>query len=155
MPNQQTLEALRDVVMPQAPQLWPPAIGWWLAALAAAAVSGLIAWYVVILPRRRQYKSIADEVDAVLKLQPRASVRALSILMRKVAILKFPRSQTAGLTGENWLEFLDRSGHTDQFTQGAGRVLAEAPYSLNSDFDIGALHRLCRQWVLTVMKESK
>ncbi len=155
MPNQQLLENLRDVLMPPAPQFWPPAIGWWLLLIAAVAAIGLAVWIVKVVMRRGEHKSIAVHLDEVLTLQPHAALRALSVVMRKIAITRFPRSQTAGLTGDDWLEFLDRSGNTDQFTQGAGRFLADAPYTRNSDIDIAAVHQVCRQWVLTVLKGSK
>ena len=52
----------------------------------------------------------------------------------------------AGLTGERWLEFLDKSGDTDQFTCGPGRLLITAPYErhgvIGYRLALGSVHEL-------------
>ena len=51
----------------------------------------------------------------------------------------------AGLTGSEWLEFLDDDAH--RFTRGAGRVLASAPYARAEPVDLEALLSLCESWM--------
>jgi hypothetical protein len=58
----------------------------------------------------------------------------------------------AGLTGCDWLSLLDRTLPGDQFQQGAGRALIEAPYSLDSRIDGPALLRLCERWLHQLFK---
>ena len=153
--QQEMLEGLRDVILPATPSFWPPAVGWWIVMLIVVALCVLTAW---LLRKRSRYKSqlsIVRQADEILNRTPHDAVRNLSVLVRKVAITKFPRREVAGLTGDEWLRFLDRSGNTDQFTQGVGRLLATMPYSSEAEFDVDSLHRLCRTWIETVIRESR
>ena len=73
----------------------------------------------------------------------------LSALIRRVAISTTSRENCAGLTGQQWLEFLDQSMKSSPFTQGIGQLLANAPYqkSAPSEQDINQLSRLCEDWL--------
>ena len=55
------------------------------------------------------------------------------------------RAQVAGLTGRDWLEFLDND--TRQFTEGVGACLVTAPYARVETIDLDALLALCETWV--------
>jgi hypothetical protein len=57
-----------------------------------------------------------------------AALRHLPGLVKRVALAAFPREAVASLSGEPWLRFLDRTGHTDAFTAGSGRALSELAY---------------------------
>ena len=56
-----------------------------------------------------------------------------------------PRDRVAGLTGRDWLEFLDGDAH--HFTEGAGAGLATAPYAPGEPVDLDALLAICETWV--------
>ncbi|MEO8717636.1 MAG: DUF4381 domain-containing protein, partial [Burkholderiales bacterium] len=73
----------------------------------------------------------------------------VSVLLRRLALLRFPRAGVAPLTGEAWLRFLDESGGEGRFAEGPGRVLAAGPYqrALPPGLDIAALLALVRDWV--------
>lgn len=146
------LAQLRDVILPPDPLIWPPAIGWWL--LLIGSVSALVgAAYLVRLAYWRVHrKSLVKQVDALILLQPHQAVVELSVLMRRIAITRFSRKTVAGLSGDAWLEFLDDSGNTDQFTRGPGQVLVSAPYSGKAPDHISQLFDVCRNWVSTVSR---
>lgn len=145
------LSQLRDVILPAPPDWWPPAFGWWLllvaviVALSVAIVTGRV------LYRRYQSRSPLEDMDALVNLQPSKAVAELSILMRRIAITHYPRPEVAGLCGEDWLKFLDRSGNTNQFTRGPGRALVNAPYSTVLPESLEPLFNVCRDWVKTVV----
>ena len=75
--------------------------------------------------------------------------------MRRAGISFYPRRETAALTGDNWLAWLDRTSprHNSQtrgFSEGAGRLLASAPYAnrlVTEQGDIEDLIALCRDWL--------
>jgi len=50
---------------------------------------------------------------------------ALSALLKRTAITCYGRDEIAGLAGQSWLEFLDRTGNTAQFSTGCGQILAQ------------------------------
>ncbi|MYI90061.1 MAG: DUF4381 domain-containing protein [Gammaproteobacteria bacterium] len=144
------LSDLRDVIYPVDPGFWPPAIGWWiLLVLVILCLIGVVYLFRSIYVRMAE-TSFVKEVDALAQLQPRKAVVELSILMRRIAITRFPRDSVAGLSGEDWLQFLDQSGNTDQFTAGPGRVLVSAPYSDLTPENLDPLFRICRDWAKSV-----
>jgi hypothetical protein len=73
-------------------------------------------------------------------------------LLKRVALVAYAREQIAALSGNAWLTFLDRTGGTAQFTQGAGVVLAEVSSrpSLGSALDtaqVATLVATARDWI--------
>jgi len=145
------LSGLRDIQLPPLPPLWPPAPGWWLLSLAAIAAIGfgvrlaLAAWRGA-RPRRAAVRAMAGlrrryesgEAADVLTAE-------LATLLRRAAMNRHPRARVAGLTGRDWLEFLDNDTH--QFTEGVGACLVTAPYARAQAVDLDALLALCETWV--------
>ncbi|MGD9356776.1 MAG: DUF4381 domain-containing protein [Chromatiales bacterium] len=143
---------LRDIHLPPPPDFWPPAPGWWLVAVILVA---LLAWALLIAWRRarlrqaqRRLLSLLDELEGTPGHEPR-KLAQLSILLRRIALMHYPRQEVAGLTGDSWLHFLDSSGGDGGFTNGPGRVLAEGPYmpELPGEYDPGSLTALVRDWI--------
>ncbi|MGF1547176.1 MAG: DUF4381 domain-containing protein [Thiotrichales bacterium] len=145
------LAALRDIHLPPAPPLWPPAPGWWaLGVLALLSVAAII-W---VLRRRAQRARRVAAIEALLADAVRESgedqarlLAALSAILRRVALGRYPRAEVAHLTGAEWLGFLDRSGGGGQFGAGPGAVLAYGPYQTATEYDRAALVRLARRWI--------
>jgi hypothetical protein len=153
-PNPQQLLQLRDIHLPGQPAFWPPAPGWWLVA---AIMIALLAWMAVSALRRYRIHRQRRRVLAALaglehELGSECSPEALagvSVLLRRLALLRFPRERVAALTGSAWLRFLDDSGGNGRFADGPGRILATGPYqrSLPPDVDAAGLVVLVREWV--------
>ncbi len=153
-PDPQQALDLRDIHLPAAPPFWPPAPGWWLLAVALLA---LLAWFGLRLWRqwrlRRQRRKVLDAVDALAaRLSSERSTEALtrlSVLLRQLALARYPRREVAVLTGAAWLRFLDETGGEGRFAEGPGRLLASAPYqrALPSQLDLAGLVGAVRGWV--------
>ncbi|MEL1266031.1 DUF4381 domain-containing protein [Pseudoxanthomonas putridarboris] len=124
---------LRDVHVPAAPPLWPPAPGWWLVAgvvLLACAVWAAWAWR-----RKRRLRTWQRWFDAAQAGPGSAQqVAAMSELLRRAARRVEPQADR--LQGEAWLRFLDGNKGT-AFSQGPGRLLLEGGY--RRDVDAGEL----------------
>ena len=74
-------------------------------------------------------------------------VKDLSVLLRRLCVSIFPRTDSASLTGDRWLEFLDRPLPSSQFTSGPGRILVDAPYRPHvAAEEIEPLLELCNDW---------
>ena len=71
-------------------------------------------------------------------------------LLRRVALARFPRAEVAGLSGEDWLHFLDTHAKVSGFVTGPGRVLGTAPFAPKCTLDRAALLALVRQWIHAV-----
>ena len=143
---------LRDIHLPEPIGFWPPALGWWLAALGVLILLVLMVWLIRRLTRKTALKT-ARRLLAELKQDPSfdpvEKVRRLSVLLRRVAISLAPREQSAGLTGQAWLDHLDASMQDELFSTGIGRQLIEIPYrnELPPETDVLELFELCEQWL--------
>ncbi|GGD44305.1 DUF4381 domain-containing protein [Pseudoxanthomonas indica] len=120
---------LRDVHLPQAPGLWPPAPGWWLLAgalLLIALFAGGWRW-----TRQRQRRRWLDWFDRQTRHDdPLGELAALSALLRRAA-----RRVDAGadrLQGEAWLRFLD-GARGQAFTDGPGQLLLHGAFQRQVD----------------------
>jgi len=161
MANPATTELpLRDIHLPEPVSWWPPAPGWW-GLLALLLLLAAAAWFWIRWRRHRRLAAttLAEreldtiEADFQAGLDAAETVRRLSVLMRRLSISLFPRSEAAGLTGEAWLAFLDGPLQRPAFSSGPGRVLIEGPYrpAVASD-EIQPLLVLCREWIRAVTR---
>ena len=145
---------LVDIPLPPAVSLWPQT--WTLriaiALLIACAAIGL--WRFIHRWRASRYRREAlAELDRIGcdkgAGEDREQLAALSLLVRRTALAAFPREAVAPLAGGAWLAFLDRSYGGQGFSQGAGRLLASAPYRCEppDGSELRSLAELVRQWI--------
>ena len=148
----QTLQ-LHDIHAAPPPPLWPPAPGWWVLASVVLAV--LVFAGVRLYRRhrlRRQRKRILAELQRLdreeLQRDTAAFTTAVSTLLRRVALMRYPRRRVAPLSGEEWLRFLDQTGGGGRFRNGPGRVLGSGPYLPRShEIETAELLRLAAEWI--------
>jgi hypothetical protein len=154
---------LRDLHLPDMVGWWPLAPGWWV--LIGFAACGLLyvswqAWqkFRLAAPRRRalsqlrylkaEYSWTGDAISLGVRL---------SELLRRAMLAYAPRDEVAGLTGSNWLEWLDRGLPERVFTEGPGRNIESLPYrraDLEVDeVDIDGLIEAVRQRLKTPLPE--
>jgi len=147
-----TLLDLKDIHEPEAIGWWPPAIGWWLVAIAVPVLIILLVWLYKRLTRKTALKT-ANKILAQIKrdksLNNLQKLSDLSVLVRRVAISVSPRAKAAGLTGRQWLEFLDASVKGLPFSEGIGQLLADAPYRKTppTELEVSQLIDLCEDWL--------
>lgn len=147
--------ALRDIHLPPEPAWWPPAPGWWILSLLVIVIA-LITYYFYRRHLRRQQSALNIARQELEKLctefdthkNQRQLVADISILLRRLSISAYPRSDTAGLTGEEWLRFLDSDLQEKPFSRGAGRILVDAPYRpAIEEGEIQPLLDACEMWM--------
>ena len=147
-----TLLDLRDVHAPPPPDFWPPAPGWWVAAALLAAILVYVAVQLYrryrLRRQRRQVLAMLDGLVAGYTLEEAVSfVTGVSMLLRRVALRRFPRRQVAALFGAEWCRFLDETGGNGGFSRGAGRVLVDGPYAARIEVDPEGLAALAGLWI--------
>ena len=146
---------LKDIHLPSVPGWWPPAPGWWILLGLMIIIAVLYyCWYL----RKQRIKGSAVHL-AKLELESlqsdfqshqdaRKFIADLSILLRRLSISAFPRTETASLTGEDWLLFLDDCMQSTSFSVGVGRILLDAPYKREiEEQELSPLVELCGQWI--------
>ena len=143
---------LKDIHLPEAIGWWPPAIGWWLLAVLIPLLIAFLYWLYKRLTSRTAIKAAKNNLAAIKQnpaLNNNQKLRELSMLIRRVAISVNPRTETASLTGRQWLAFLDNSVTGAPFSEGCGQLLAEAPYrnTTPSELEISQLISLCEDWL--------
>lgn len=143
IPELELLARLRDAHPPAAPSWWPPAPGWWLALLLALALAVLVmrygpAWWRRLRLRRRLFAA----------LEATASVAEISQLLRRAALERYPEARPAGLTGADWVAFLESCARCP----GQFAALAELPYRAHGAADeFARLRRAARDWLHAVL----
>lgn len=100
------LSNLRDIVVPPAVSFWPPAPGWWIVGGACVIAAGVAIAAAVRHRRRNAYRR------AALRELEHADAPDISAILKRAALVAFPREQVAALSGPAWLAFLDRTGGT-------------------------------------------
>ena len=135
---------LRDLHLPADIGWWPLAPGWWL--LLAIAGCGLC-WMLFSAfkkwranrPRRAALKQLeAISRDFASDNDLASFSKQLSELLRRALLAYAPRDEVAGLTGEPWLEWLDRGLDAPLFASGPGRHINSLPYE-NHDARTGGV----------------
>lgn len=158
--KEQLLAELKDVYSPAAPAWWPPAPGWWIALLLFVAMLVVcIQWIRRKRRFRRENNWKKTAIQQHLQLcdlaragnVPATSVIAeASVLIRRVSLTQLPREQTASLTDDQWLAVLDEIGQTNEYSQGAGRLLTRHPYMRPQDIDRSELDALLKLLKTTI-----
>lgn len=150
---------LRDLHLPELVGWWPLAPGWWVViGLALIALGLLLRRSLQRRARGAARRHALRELDQLLTQyeqhrDPVSFGARVSELLRRTMLAYAPREEIAGLTGDEWLRWLDRDLAHPQFVAGPGRKLTELPYRNphgdNVDADIYALVTAVRQRVAT------
>ncbi len=149
---------LRDIQIPDAIGLWPPAIGWWILAVLIPLLLYLSYKLYKYLTRKTALKAAKKQIKALIistQLDDKQKLIELSSLMRRTAVSIFPRTEVASLTGNAWLDFLDKNSSTILFNNETGQLLIDAAYRKAPDLnELTALFGLCENWI-NQQKEPK
>lgn len=150
---------LRGLHLPESVGWWPLAPGWWLLIAVAVFAAGIL---IRIWLRRRAHA--AARRKALRQLEASRSAYAdhgnpvalgaeVSELLRRTMLAYAPRAEVAGLTGDEWLAWLDRDLDEPRFRHGAGRSLLDLPYrnpdSVAEDLDIDGMLAAVRERLQT------
>jgi len=157
---------LRDIHLPDPVSAWPPGMGWWLLPLLLAILAYGI--YSFIKYRNRQqkiaYKKMARRQLAIITQQykrdnqPIETLRALSTLLRRIALSYLPREEVASLTGEAWIKQLNQLGSQAVFTEEQIQLLTHAAYQkpdkINLSTQVSALLESCENWIRQLPRQG-
>lgn len=135
------LDQLEPVPAPPPVSMMPQTIGWLALAVIVLALITYGAW------RWHLHRRATAHRRAALALLSQAGDDRATIaeILRRTALVSFPRDQVAGLTGQDWAAFLDQSYGGSGFASKAGQALLSAPYS-GSAKDAAAT-KLARDWI--------
>ncbi len=140
-----------EVVSPAAINWWPQTTGWWWVGAALVVVLGRYGWRRLRHWYRNRYRR-----EATVRLQQLAAASAndnwlleINRLLKLTALAAFSREQVASLSGEAWVNFLNRQCTTPPFSTQQSQLLALGTYTGQT---VAAAHRqqmvdACLTWV--------
>jgi hypothetical protein len=146
------LSSLKDIHLPQPIGFWPLAPLWYvlLLFLGAALIS-----LILFLHRKRRHARPKLQALRLLdsyKQQyektpntPLASAR-ISELLRRVALVYYPRDTVASLHGRDWLGFLNATGRGTDFNTIAP-LLLDLPFKQAVVCDVTPLFHMATIWI--------
>jgi hypothetical protein len=134
MDEQYSLQDLRDIVVPEAPPLWPLATEVWLLLFVVVAAIAITAFQWRRARQARAYRRAGEAL-----LQGAGTVYEVSVILKRVALVAFPREQVASLYGQDWAEFLKLSCRGKDFVK-----LVGADPEMPADAE---LKRLAGAWI--------
>ncbi|WP_295890568.1 DUF4381 domain-containing protein [uncultured Vibrio sp.] len=127
---------------PVAISMWPETEGWlWLG------LGVLILLVYLFLKWRKQYQANAYRREAEAELKRIGDdASAIAVIIRRTALTAYSRTDVIGLTGEEWLRFLDSTRGKPSFDSELGQKMLKAPYVINAEPALG-LNNLAVDWV--------
>lgn len=146
------LAQLHDIHLPDAIGIWPLAPGYYVLALLVI----LLLWGGTILLMRsirkgrnkrqalRVLKSYHE--DYLKTANSQASAAQISELLKRVALVYYPREQVASLQGEAWISFLNQTARNVDFTK-VRSLLIECPFQPPQSLDLLPLFDVAKRWI--------
>jgi hypothetical protein len=104
-PDPASLANLRDIVTPPPVPWWPPAPGWWFLL----TVLGLIAVLAAVRGWRR-WRANAYRRAALRAIGHAETAASIAEILKRAALVAFPRTQVASLVGSAWVKWLAETG---------------------------------------------
>ncbi len=129
-----SLNDLHDIVLPDAPGLWPFAPGLWAAIALVGLLLIAVGWQLW-----KRHQSNAYRRAGLQLLQKASSTYDVSVVLKRVALAIYPREEIAPLHGAQWAAFLNQ-----QVTR---RLFAENAFADSDVVPNSELKQLAAQWI--------
>lgn len=140
---------MHELVMPAAVSWLPETPGWWVVFGWLFAVLVLIARQITLRRRRNRYRREAlaelKAIEARSELSPQESAQHIAALLKRTALVAWPRSEIASLYGADWARFLTKSTNDDKRVAGAAEEFAAAASRPDADGKVMAAP--ARRWI--------
>lgn len=140
------LAALKPLHHPESISWWPLAPGWWVLLALLLVVALLATWRRYRLRLQRLALQELGELQS-RNLVASAMANQVNQLLKRYALVCFPRTEVAGLSGKQWLRFLRQHSDEHEFAR-AGNLLLDAPYKRDAEKgEEKALAEFAASWI--------
>jgi hypothetical protein len=147
------LANLHDIHLPKPIGWWPLANGWYLllALITTSFIIGGMCWYryhCYQRPKRHALQLLKQYEQQYQHDNDSISASAMvSELLKRVALVYFPRFEVAYLTDDAWLNFLNNTGKQPYFTD-TRELLRLLPYQKKAvATDLTPLFKSAYAWI--------
>lgn len=150
--NAQELAQLRDIHLPSPIGWWPLAPGWYFILGLCIAIliwGSYLAWrYHENARAKKQALKILIHYEQEYQRERNSQKSAACVgeLLKRVALVYYPRQQVAGLQGEEWLVFLNETGKAVDFFS-VKKEITELPYKPSHNQDLSLLFAQAKLWI--------
>lgn len=145
----QLLDLLHDIMRPETVAWTPLTVGWGIAAFWLAVVLVLVGWNRYGHWHRNRYRrealAVLQSIEAAAADNPVAAAGDVAALLKRTAMVAYPRPRVANLYGADWARFLRESSSNDPDVTAAAERLATAAY--RADADAQVLIAPARRWI--------
>lgn len=152
MAKADVLAQLKDIHLPDSIGWWPLAPGWYALMLIILIIVAALAYWL----RKRHKNALAkNQALELLKSYTRqyekdrntqlASAR-ISELLRRVALVYYPRTMVASLHSEAWIEFLNKTSKGVDFNP-VKSMLLDSPFKTKETIDLQPLITQAQLWI--------
>jgi len=100
-----SLNNLRDIAVPPPVSWWPLAPGWWFIIVLIISVLSYIAYRAWC-----NWCASAYRRAALCELNAATTIADVSNILKRTALVAFPRGEVASLSGKQWCTWLQRTG---------------------------------------------
>ncbi len=141
----QLMDLMHDLARPELVAWFPETMGWWVVAAWLLAIGLLAAGHGFAQWRRDRYRREAIKLLDAIEAGAGNAGRAVASVLKRTALVAYPRQQVASMHGTTWANFLSTSSGHDPAVERAAADLAAAAY--RPDIDGHALIGPARRWV--------
>jgi len=147
------LAQLRDIHLPQPVGWWPLAPGWYVLAilvlLMVFALGYIMRRYYLNGQAKRQALRLLTQYQQQHTRETNSQLTSarVSELLKRVALVYFPRARVASLQGESWLSFLNETGKGVDFNQVRYNLLEQPYHPHASDDSLHFLFSMAKKWI--------
>lgn len=137
------LDGLHDFYQPAPPAWTPQTIGWYVLFVLA----GLLLVWLIFHTVRRWTRNVYRR-EALRELAT-ISPNRFSELLKRTALMAWPREHVAVLTGKSWTDFLSASADDQAFQQPPGSLVEDIALRSTqlSAEDERTLRQLTAKWI--------
>ena len=152
MADVDALNQLKDIHLPITVGWWPLAPGWYVLI---AVTFGFVLLFTHLIYKRHVHARAKKQALLLLQLYATqyeqdhnaqlASAR-ISELLKRVALVYYPREQVASIYGQYWIDFLNKTGKRVEFNA-VQSMLLDSPFKTNERVNLKPLIIQARLWI--------
>jgi len=123
---------LTEIGAPDPVPLWPPAPGWYVVGGVLVLVAIRICLALIRHRRANRYRrdalELVHQLAVAFNRDPTTQLAPLPGVLKRAALVAFPRTDVAALSGAGWHHFLDQTIGEKLFADEAGATLDAVSY---------------------------
>lgn len=150
--NHPELAQLRDIHLPDAIGYWPLAPGFYILGVCVFVVliggGYLLIRHILNGRSKRAALRVLEAYQRDYLKQPNSQLGAarISELLKRVALVYYPRERVASLQGDTWVDFLTQTARNIDFKQ-VRALLVECPFQPSQPLDLQPLFNQAKLWI--------